>query len=361
MPGGDPFFTDVVLLCHADGSNGDTTFTDVSPLAHTLTAIDTTVSTATPKFGTGCADFTAAGDACIDTGNASDFSFPGTFTVEVWAYVTGGHPANGMMVGTLLTSGFSPEGWAFYFSDGGTVLAFEYYDASHTIVTVFGSYTQPLNTWLHLAADRDVAGVIRVYADGVVIASLTGVGPVNASGNTCRIGRSELNHTFPGYLDDIRITKGVARYAGAFTPPTTTYPDTAAPLPFELPPHVGTTRDTHRRPYVRARFEPGGQDLAGIALADGDLGDMHGYGDIWALPAPPIAFRVPMDFAAAHTRAQVQTLATFRVPRIEPHENPNWLEPPEGFMGTPVGTLPLRNELAATITDPLGSSIYVVQ
>jgi hypothetical protein len=32
-------------------------------------------------------------------------------------------------------------------------------------------------------------------------------------------------NTFFGQLDDLRITKGVARYAGAFTPPTAAFPN----------------------------------------------------------------------------------------------------------------------------------------
>lgn len=70
-------------------------------------------------------------------------------------------------------------------------------------------------------------------------------------------------------------------------------------------------------------------------------------------------FRVPRDLPEG--RARVNTLVTFRVSRIEPHENPNWLEPPEGFMGAPAGTLALRNDMGQFITDPSGTPIYVVQ
>ena len=48
--------SNTVLLVHADGANGSTTFTDVSPSAHTLTSITglATVSTSQVKFGFRC-------------------------------------------------------------------------------------------------------------------------------------------------------------------------------------------------------------------------------------------------------------------------------------------------------------------
>lgn len=85
-----------------------------------------------------------------------------------------------------------------------------------------------------------------------------------------------------------------------------------------------------RAPYVRARFEPGGEELNGITLNGADMSDMHGYADVWVVPPDQGAFVVPANLV--RIGARITTSTVFKVPRIEPHLNPPWLEPPEGFV-----------------------------
>ena len=50
--GGDPYFANVSLLLHCDGSDASTTFTDSSSNGHTVTASnDAQIDTAQSKFG----------------------------------------------------------------------------------------------------------------------------------------------------------------------------------------------------------------------------------------------------------------------------------------------------------------------
>jgi hypothetical protein len=71
----DPHFSSVTLLCHFDGTNGSTSFTDSSASGHTLTSANgANVTTSSPKFGTGSGDFTIATSNVINiTGTVSDF------------------------------------------------------------------------------------------------------------------------------------------------------------------------------------------------------------------------------------------------------------------------------------------------
>jgi hypothetical protein len=219
----DPYFSSVVLLSHFDGTNGSTTFTDTSSYAHTLTPTSATVTTTSPKFGTGCGNFTATSAALIDTGNAVDFNFgSGQFTVEGWGYFTAA--PSGVQALASLWGGSSNLGW--FFGIVSASLSFTYSTTGSDFPNVSAGYTPTLNTWIHLAADRDASNVLRVYANGVVIASAAVSSTLFASTQTCAIGNDHTNtRAFPGYLDDVRVTKGVARYGGAFTPPTAAFPD----------------------------------------------------------------------------------------------------------------------------------------
>jgi len=219
----DPFFANVVLLCHCDGIDGSASFTDMSSYANTLSPFLTTVSTTAPKFGTGSADFTTIGGSRIETTNFNLFQFgAGQFTVEAWAYFTSTPTA---IRGVLSQFGGSSNlGWFLGTSSGN--LNFYYSTTGTNSLVVGASYSPTLNTWVHLAADRDASNVLRVYTDGAVIASATVASTFFASTQVVCIGNDKnVNRNFFGRLDDIRVTKGTARYAGAFTPPIAAFPN----------------------------------------------------------------------------------------------------------------------------------------
>jgi Concanavalin A-like lectin/glucanases superfamily len=218
-----------VLLCHCDGTNGSTTFTDVSPSARTLTAGGSAaVSTAQVKFGTGAANFTA-GNSWIDVGGTqTDFQFGSSpFTIEAWGYNGSGTAS----IFSLFLSNGAGDG--FYFGLVGNSLSFWYQDGSNVqqkITAPSGSFPVSLGVWHHLAVDRDAGGTVRVYIDGVIGASASAPTFWNST-LTPEIGNAQYNsHQFvwPGYIDEVRVTKGTALYAGAFTPPTAPFPDGGA-------------------------------------------------------------------------------------------------------------------------------------
>lgn len=208
----------VVLLCHCDGTNGSTTFTDVSPSGHSLSAFNATVSTTSPKFGTGGVSFSTSAGAVSTSVVLTDFNFgAGQFTVEAWAYFT---VAPSGVQSVLAQFGPSTNlGW--FFGTNAGALAFFYSTTGTDNPSVSGSFSPTLNTWYHLAADRDASNVLRVYRDGTVVASATASATFFASTRSAVIGNDgNANRGFPGRLDEIRITKGTAQYGGAFTPPT---------------------------------------------------------------------------------------------------------------------------------------------
>lgn len=118
----------------------------------------------------------------------------------------------------------------FYFLDAGT-LTFIIYDSTLTARSVTVAVgTLSANVWRHFAVDRDGTGKLRLYIDGVMVASGAfnyafnvgssnlGIGVIPQAGNEAKY--------CPGWIDEARFTNGVARYASdsGFTPPSAAFP-----------------------------------------------------------------------------------------------------------------------------------------
>lgn len=214
----------VVLLVHCDGTNGSTTFTDVSPSAHPLTATNVTVSTTSPKFGTGSAAF-AGSNSQIEATFFADFNFgSGPFTVEAQAYFTTTPSGSQVIISQWGNSVTNSLGWVLRMNSGS--LAFFYSTTGTDFPGISAVFAPTLNRWYHLAADRDASNMLRIYVDGAVLTSGAAAVTIWGSGENCRIGNDVvLTRGFPGRLDEIRVVKGQAMYGGAFTPPTGPFAD----------------------------------------------------------------------------------------------------------------------------------------
>lgn len=220
----DPNFSSVVLLCHMDGTNGSTTFIDSSAAAHSLTSSGTAkLTTAQKKFGTASFDVTGTSADNVQAADSADWEFgSGQFTVEGWIQPTS-TPSG--VKGVLAHWGTSGNlGWFFGYNS--TTLSFFYSTTGSDNPSVGAAASPTTNVWTFIAADRDASNVLRVYSAGSVVASATVSATFFNSTRTLKIGNDETgSRGFPGYLDELRITKGVARYGGAFTPPTAPFPN----------------------------------------------------------------------------------------------------------------------------------------
>ena len=229
FPGGgggatDPYFDDVLLLIGANGTDGSTSFTDESSYARLLTTVgNAQVDIAQSKFDGGSLLLDGSGDY-VSAPYSTDWRIQANtpFTMEAWvrfADTSGGKAILGIADASAIN--FT---WLFYVS-GANELRFWYY-TSTTLTSVAGPFTRSADQWYHLAVDRDASNVLRVYVDGVVVGSATNGNQSNNQINrVLRVGSAE-EHTFDlnGHLDEVRITQNVARYGGAFTPPTERFP-----------------------------------------------------------------------------------------------------------------------------------------
>lgn len=215
----DSLFSNVALLINGEAAT-TSSIVDTTGKALTLAGA-VTPSTTQVKYGSSSMYFNGT-DAYVyvaSASNGSAFNF-GTapFTVEYWAYSVGGPTANPYVPALYTHNGTGS--W-----DGNS--GFRMHHAN----VLFASgdqldYTSPLttNVWTHIAICR-VGNVITAYKNGVANGTLAYTGAVGAINNQPAVGISDSADTggrefFNGYIDDFRITKGVARYTGTFTPPT---------------------------------------------------------------------------------------------------------------------------------------------
>jgi hypothetical protein len=77
--------------------------------------------------------------------------------------------------------------------------------------------------WYHVAFVRS-GTTLTPYLDGVASTTATTSATFTTSATNLRVGRY-WSGDFDGYIDDLRITKGVARYTSNFTPTTVAFPD----------------------------------------------------------------------------------------------------------------------------------------
>jgi hypothetical protein len=215
----DPNFADVSLLLHGDGTNGSTTITDNSPSPKTVTAVgNAQISTAQSKFGGASIALDGTGDY-LSTPATNAFVFgTGDFTIEFWirfTVVTGvqviydQRPVNAAFVPTIYTNNNTLN----YLFNG-------------LVAITLGTVTSA--QWYHIAISKQGSST-KGFIDGTQGGSTYVDSTSYTSGPNLLIGQNSVNVNTPqfvnGYIDDLRITKGVARYTANFTPPTAAFPD----------------------------------------------------------------------------------------------------------------------------------------
>jgi hypothetical protein len=218
----DQFFANVELLLKMDGGNGSTSITDSSPTPKTVTTVGSAqISTVQSRFG-GASLFVNGGYL---TTPLSPFAFgAGDFTIEMWLYptATGNFRTAISNYTTFATGNFS-----LFRSTGVNQNNWQFANNGTYPPDVTGTTTVSASQWSHVAAVR-TGNSLRLYVNGVQEATKNVSGmSFNGNGSNLWIGTSGDSPTttnFAGYIDELRITKGVARYTADFTPPTTPFP-----------------------------------------------------------------------------------------------------------------------------------------
>jgi hypothetical protein len=243
VAGGIDNFT--VLMLHCNGADASTTFTDSSNFAHAVTrAGNAQIDTAQSKFGGASCLLDGAGDY-LTTPDSADWAFGGgDFTIDAWVQFTL-HKNVQVIASQWETSAGSQKSWKLAWVAATNSLNF-YYSTNGSSTSIALSRTwSPVtnNVWYHIAVVR-VGNICRLFVNGVQLGGDGTIsGPLKDSTAALLIGATNPSSTadyWNGWLDEVRISKGIARWTTAFTPPTDEYTTVPPPTNTATPVITGT-------------------------------------------------------------------------------------------------------------------------
>lgn len=181
------------------------------------------ISTSVKKYGTGSMAFDGTDDRLTSATSPNIAFGTGDFTVEAWIYTntlsgergfiqtsdTAGGLKTSYTTGILFAIGVSP--YTLNVNVGNTNVS-------------SGTTYLAINTWYHVAVTRS-SGSVRLFINGTLVGGPTTITANLTGQNVCIGGYYNTSYLWNGYIDDLRITKGFARYTSNFTAPTAAFPD----------------------------------------------------------------------------------------------------------------------------------------
>tara|TARA_R110002153_G_scaffold27514_5_gene85491 strand:- start:1001 stop:3496 length:2496 start_codon:yes stop_codon:yes gene_type:complete len=169
-------------------------------------------------FSTSTIAFDGVGDYLVASSSSTDYGY-GTldFTIEFWVYFNS--TAVTQTVVSSLSSGSSTNPHLYLL---GTDSTLRYYTASGERIS---SSALSSGTWYHVALSR-ASGSTKLFIDGTQSGSTYtdsnnyGSAAPFVVGTYYNAGSLVTTNPLSGYVQDVRVTKGLARYTSTFTPPT---------------------------------------------------------------------------------------------------------------------------------------------
>ena len=202
----EPMSTDANALVHFKSNNSNINIIDKSQNSNLLLYGNTTGSTTQVKFAnTRSMYFDGTGDYLLTSTPALG---TGDWTIEGWVYFNS-----------------IPTQYIFDFRLGtntnpALAIASDWVYISDNNQHIQSGVTPSINTWYHFAIVKN-SGTTTLYIDGSSIGTFSD--SLNYLGNSeSTVGNYNAggNYYLNGYLEDFRVTKGLARYTANFTPPT---------------------------------------------------------------------------------------------------------------------------------------------
>lgn len=220
-PEGDPYWEDVSLLLPLNGSSGSDVLEDFSQYEQNkLIVSNMEYSTNEPRFGS--ASLLSTNEECVTQafiGPQFNRDLGQPYTIEFfvrWVSSTGNTSSTPPFL--FIDSDFPNA----YISFG----KFGNFD-NQILVRVgpdFNYLTFNNGEWNHIALTFDETDTYTVWINGTNAA--TGTAITSIQNANVRLGNitGATPNVLESYVDEVRITQGVARYTAPFTPPTEPFP-----------------------------------------------------------------------------------------------------------------------------------------
>ena len=209
------------LMLHCNGIDASTYFDDASAGTHPITAIATAqVDTAQKKFGTGSLLCDGDSDYIYSVDSADWDIANANFTIDFWVRFNSVAASAGFAGQYASGTDF----WTIAWYQPGTDLRLYVYNSGVGDTYLHCSWNPSVNTWYHIAVVRS-GNSGYIFIDGVdQSASLDGWLSFSSFQADLDIGYQEDGSWYlNGWMDEFRISKGVARWTANFTPPTKEY------------------------------------------------------------------------------------------------------------------------------------------
>lgn len=213
--GTDPYYANVVLQMHFDGTAGTNAL--IPQKGPTPTGTATIAGGTYALAGTGSMKLTAS--TTVSIAGSTTLQLPGDYTLEYWFMPTA-VPTNGSLM-LKQPAGSYPGYGATLGGSGSTVELYTWFGNGVNGTTgglMYAKTNLALNQWYHIVQET-IGGEHRFYVNGTLISS--GGSQVDSNSTAPIVLASGVT----GYMDELRVTKGVGRYSGAFTPSRTATPD----------------------------------------------------------------------------------------------------------------------------------------
>lgn len=215
----DPLRLSVVTQLPFDGADAATATTDRGQVLRAKQVTpegQATVSAAQTKYLPQSIVFDGASDRVTSPAHLDFALGTGDFTIDLWMYTTnGGH--GGADAALIQIGEYNQTGMLRIICNGtdnpGKLAVLGYRSSNpFTIIAVAGTFSN--DAWHHIELVRQ-AGVFTLYLDGTSYGTGTPSPAYPLTQGAVYVG----NDSYSGYMDEVRITKGVARHTSGFTPP----------------------------------------------------------------------------------------------------------------------------------------------